>query len=218
MPGLRERKKQQTRRLLADTAQRLFAERGFEERSRSPTSRVRRTSRRARSSNYYPTKESLFYEGMVVFEAALVEAGCRFTTGASAVTAFRRVLLDGTERLARDKAATLIAEAARIVVASPALQAREREIVADATEALAAILRDEAGAYEPATAPAVVAHALMGVQRTLVAWVRERVAAGRRGRALAVDAHAQIAAAFDLLEAGLAGSLRGARRERGPLA
>ncbi len=203
-PGLRERKKQQTRRLLADTAQRLFAERGFEAVTVADIAREADVSP-GTVFNYFPTKESLFYEGMVVFEAALVEAVRSRPVGESAVTAFRRVLLNGTERLARDEAATLIAEAARIVVASPALQAREREIVADATEALAAVLRDEAGEDEPATAPAVVAHALMGVQRTLVAWVRERVAAGQRGPALAADAHAQIAAAFDLLEAGLAG-------------
>ena len=203
-PGLRERKKQQTRRLLADTAQQLFAARGFEAVTVADIAREADVSP-GTVFNYFPTKESLFYEGMVVFEAALVEAVRSRPAGESAVAAFRRVMLDGTARLARDEAATLIAEAARVVHASPALQAREREIVAEATEALAAVLREEAGPDEPATAPAVVAHALMGVQRTLVAWVRDQVAAGQRGPALAADAYAEIVRAFDLLDTGLAG-------------
>ena len=65
------------------------------------------------------------------------------------------------------------------------------------------MLRAEAGADDSATAPEVVAHALMGVQRTLVAWVREGVAAGLRGPSLAAGAYAEIVAGFALLERGL---------------
>jgi hypothetical protein len=112
-------------------------------------------------------------------------------------------MVDGSERLALDEAAVLIAEAARVVAASPALQAREREVVADATAALAAALREE-GAYDAAdTAPEVAAHALMGIQRALVAWVREQVAAGRRGPSLVAGARAEIDAGFALLDRGL---------------
>ena len=56
--GLRERKKQRTRRLIADTAARLFAERGYEHVA------VRDVARAAEVSeptvyNYFPTKERL---------------------------------------------------------------------------------------------------------------------------------------------------------------
>lgn len=201
-PGLRERKKQQTRRLLAETAQRLFAERGFDAVTVVDIAHEADVSP-GTVFNYFPTKESLFYEGMVVFEAALVEAVRSRPAGQTPAAAFRRVMLDGSERLALDEAAALIAEAARVVAASPALQAREREVVADATAALAGALREE-GAYAAAgTTPEVAAHALMGVQRALVAWVREQVAAGRRGPSLVAGARAEIDAGFALLDRGL---------------
>src|SRR5450755_4221198 len=57
-PGLRERKKAHTRRLIADTAARLFAERGYE---RVAVSDVAREAEVAEQTvyNYFRTKEQL---------------------------------------------------------------------------------------------------------------------------------------------------------------
>src|SRR5437870_7397341 len=56
--GLRERKKARTRQLIADTAARLFAERGYE---RVAVSDVAREAEVAEQTlyNYFPTKEQL---------------------------------------------------------------------------------------------------------------------------------------------------------------
>lgn len=56
--GLRERKKQRTRRLIADTAERLFAERGYENVSVSDVARAAEVSEPT-VYNYFPTKERL---------------------------------------------------------------------------------------------------------------------------------------------------------------
>lgn len=57
-PGLRDRKKARTRRLIADTAARLFAERGYE---RVTVSEIARAAEVAEQTlyNYFPTKEEL---------------------------------------------------------------------------------------------------------------------------------------------------------------
>ena len=58
--GLRQRKKQQTRQLIADTAWRLFADRGFE---RVTVAEIAREAQVAVATvfNYFPTKEDLFF-------------------------------------------------------------------------------------------------------------------------------------------------------------
>ena len=71
--GLRERKKEQTRLLLADTARRLFAERGFENVSVAEIARVADVSETT-VFNYYPTKEDLVYSGLERFESELLRA------------------------------------------------------------------------------------------------------------------------------------------------
>lgn len=58
--GLRERKKLQTRRLIADTAFRLFAERGFDGVTVAQVARSADVSE-ATVFNYFGTKETLFY-------------------------------------------------------------------------------------------------------------------------------------------------------------
>jgi AcrR family transcriptional regulator len=201
-PGLRERKKQQTRQGIADAAHRLFAERGFDAVTVAEVAREANVSE-GTVFNYFPTKEELFYSGMEAFEAQLIDAVRDRAPGESVLAAFRRFVLDGTRRLAAEEVAELIANAARIVTASPALRARERDIVADYTDALATLIAGETGAGPDDVEPWVAANALMGAQRSLVAYVRRRVLAGRHGAKLAADARAQARRAFARLEQGL---------------
>src|SRR5437764_10720607 len=58
--GLRERKKQRTRELIAETARRLFIERGFEA---VPVAEIARAAEVSEATvfNYFPTKEDLLY-------------------------------------------------------------------------------------------------------------------------------------------------------------
>jgi AcrR family transcriptional regulator len=201
--GLRERKKQQTRQLIAETAYRLFSERGFEAVTVAEVARAADVSE-GTVFNYFPTKEDLFYGQMENFEAALVEAVRARPPGEPVLAAFRRSVVDGSERLATEEAAGAIATAARVIAASPALQAREREIIARSTRALAELLAEETGSHGDDVVPLVVANALVGVQRTLVEYVHANILAGRRGPALTAEVRAQAERAFARLERGLA--------------
>ena len=203
-PGLRERKKQQTRRLIAETAHRLFVERGFDAVTVAEVARAADVSE-GTVFNYFATKEELFYGQMEVFEATLVEAVRERPPGEPVLAAFRRFVLESSERLAGEEVADVIETAARIIDGSPSLQAREREIVAHYTDSLAAVLAEETGAGERSVEPRAVANALMGVQRALVAHVRASVLEGRRGPELAAETKSQGKRAFARLERGLAG-------------
>ncbi len=201
--GLRERKKQQTRQLIAETAYRLFSERGFEAVTVAEVARTADVSE-GTVFNYFPTKEDLFYGQMETFEVALVEAVRTRPPGEPVLAAFRRFVLDGSGRLATEEAAGAIATAARVIAASPALQAREREIIARSIRALAELLAEETGTHGDDIVPLVVASALMGVQRTLVEYVHANILAGRRGPELTAEVRGQAARAFARLERGLA--------------
>jgi AcrR family transcriptional regulator len=200
-PGLRERKKEQTRRAIAETAHRLFVERGFDAVTVAEVAREANVSE-ATVFNYFPAKEDLFYGQMESFETALVEAVRNRPPGQSVVAAFRDFVLESSRAL--DERADVIMTAGRVINASQALQAREREVVAEATASLAALLAEEAAAGADDVEPLVVANALMGAQRALVEHVRASVLAGVRGRKLAAVARSQGKRAFARLERGLA--------------
>ena len=201
--GLRERKKQRTRLLIAETARRLFGERGFDAVSVAEVAREAEVSE-GTVFNYFPSKEDLFFSGMEAFEAKLVEAVRARPPGETVLGAFRRIVLENSPRLAAEQTADVITTAARLITASPALQARERAIVAEYTDALAAVIAEETGAGEHAVERWAVANALMGVQRALVAHIRASVLGGSRGPELARDARREARRAFTRLERGLA--------------
>jgi AcrR family transcriptional regulator len=201
--GLRERKKQQTRKLIYETAARLFAEHGFDAVTVAEIAREAEVSE-VTVFNYFPTKDDLFFGGMEFFEDKLIDAVRSRAPGVSVLAAFREPVLDGLARLETDETALLIAKSAALINASPSLQVRERELVARYTEVLARLIADEGNAEADDVEASGIAAALMGSQRALVAYVRTRVLAGERGPALVEQARSQATRVFARLDRGLA--------------
>jgi len=202
--GLRERKKQQTRQAIFDTARRLIGERRFEDVTVAEIARAADVSE-VTVFNYFPTKEDLFYGGMQFFEEDLLEAVRSRPRGESAIRAFRRRLLQGTEALGSKERVAAITQAGDTVAASPSLVAREREIVERYTQRLAELLAADTRSNPGDVEPMAAAAAMMGAHRAMVDYVRRRVSAGRKGPALVEDARAQIRRGFARLERGLDG-------------
>jgi len=196
-PGLRERKKQRTRQLIADTARRLFAERGFEAVTVAEVARAAEVAEKT-VFNYFPTKEDLVYWRLESFEDELLSTIRDRPAGESALAAFGRFvraprgMLGDYDAEAREALAALT----RMIVSSPALLAREQQIFARFTDALGEELGGDIEARVAATA-------MMGVHRALVEFTRERIVAGERAPALADDVRGQADAALTLLERGL---------------
>lgn len=205
-PGLRERKKQRTRGLIADTAAALFAERGFDEVTVAEIARAAEVSE-ATVFNYFHTKEGLVLSGMEDFEAALLQAIRDRPQGVSVLAAFGEFAAQPRGLLVDKHPAAIerLAAAARMTAGSATLRARERQLFDDCTERLAALLADESGGRDGDIEPWVVANALMGVHRMLKEYVHHEVLAGRRGPSLARDVLTKGKRAFALLEQGLAG-------------
>jgi AcrR family transcriptional regulator len=204
--GLRERKKQQTRELIAETARRLFAERGFERVSIAEIARAADVSQKT-VFNYFPTKEDLVYWRLESFEEELLATIRERAPGESVLAAFGRFvrqprgMLGTHDAEARERLAALT----RMITESPALLAREQQVFAGYTASLAALIADETGAQEGDVEPSVAANAMMGVHRALIDYSRRRIVRGARHPRLARDVLAQADRALALLEHGLGG-------------
>jgi AcrR family transcriptional regulator len=174
--GLRERKKQHTRQLLAATARRLFTERGFEQVSVAEIARVANVSEPT-VFNYFPTKEDLVFSGLEQFESKLLAAISERPQGESVLDAFSRFVLEprGFFVAEDEGAAGELIALSRMIARSPALLAREQQIFAGYTDALADLIATEANARPGDLRPSVVASALIGVHRALIAYVREQL-------------------------------------------
>ena len=204
-PGLRERKKQQTRQLIADTARRLFAERGFEAVTVAEVAREADVAEKT-VFNYFPTKEDLFYSRTESFGLELLDAVANRRAGETVLEAFRRFALTPRGLLALDDASSGEAArsraAVRVILESPALQARERQILEGYSASLAERLAEESGAAVDDVEPQVVADALIAVHRALLDYVRRRIVAGEPPEALRRDFRAQGRHAFARLGRG----------------
>jgi len=201
--GLRARKKEQTRRAIGDAAVQLFSERGFDAVTVADVAQAADVSE-GTVFNYFPTKEDLFYDQMEVFETSLIDAVRARPAGESVLSAFRSFVLARSRGLGETERGDAIARAARVIAGSPALQAREREIIARSTQGLADVIAAETRAPATDVQPWVVANALMGVQRALAEHVRAAALAGKRGPSLAGELRSAAKRGFARLEHGLA--------------
>ena len=200
--GLRERKKQQTRTAIRDAAMRLFLERGFDQVSVAEVARAADVSE-ATVFNYFPTKEDLVYERMDAFEQELLAAVRERPEGESVLRAFVRFILDRSDTAATGDGRRRVAALTRLTTASPSLKARERQIVANYTDALAALLAEEAGAAPDDMEPRVAAEAMMAFHRSLINFARGRALSRKNSAAFASEIRAAGERALALLESGL---------------
>src|SRR3954467_6809770 len=120
--GLRELKKQRTRELIAETARRLFAERGFERVTVAEIARAAEVSEQT-VFNYFPTKEDLVYWRPQAFEDELRPTIRERETGEAALPALGRFILAERGLLARHdpQAREELAALTRMIAGSPAL-------------------------------------------------------------------------------------------------
>ena len=223
--GLRELKKEQTRQLIADTAWRLFADRGFD---RVTVAEIAREAQVAEATvfNYFPTKEDLFYWRLEAFGSRLADAVSARPVGEPVLAAFRRALMDESGLLTQvevgdAEALARLRTVSRMIADSPALLAREQQAITRNAAAVAALLAAEAGTPAGSGTPAatgtpagtgtpaddlrpqVAANALLGLHRALIDYVRRRVLADDEPRGLAADIRRLTTEAFTLLERGL---------------
>ena len=202
--GLRERKKQRTRELIAETARRMFVERGFEHVTVAEIARAAEVSEKT-VFNYFPTKEDLVYWRLESFEEELLAAVREGAVGESILSAFGRFVLKRRGMLAQEdpEAVEQLAALTRMITESPALLARERQVFERYTSSLAALIADERGASADEAEPRVAATAMMGVHRALIDYARGRIVAGARNPGLQREVRAQGRRALGLLERGL---------------
>jgi AcrR family transcriptional regulator len=205
--GLRALKKEQTRTLIADTAWRLFADRGFDHVTVAEVAREAMVAP-ATVFNYFPTKEDLFFFRLEAFGATLVAAIEDRPPGQPALEAFGRLLLEPAGLLSQleagdPQALERLRTVNRMIAASPALQARERQALAGYADALATLLAKDTGAPADDVTARIAANAIMGVQRALIDYVRERILADDKPERLPADVRQLGRRALALLAGGL---------------
>jgi AcrR family transcriptional regulator len=207
--GLRERKKQQTRLRISAAALDLFDQRGFD---RVPVAEIAHAAEVSEATlfNYFPTKEDLVYGGMEAYEQQLLDAVRHRPAGTSVVAAIRDHVLEPRGALASDDPALIarVAQAARIIAGSTALQTREQQIIDRATNALAEIIAEETSSRAHDIKPWFLANALMGVNRAITRTAHQYAQQGRSGPSIARTVLSQARQAFDVLEQGLAATAR----------
>jgi hypothetical protein len=147
---------------------------------------------------------------MEAFEEQLLDAVRDREPGETVLAAFRRFVMRPqgvfATRGAGDRGGRATEELrtiTRVITESPALLARERQVLARYTDALAAMIAEETDADGGDLEPWVAAHALLGVHRSLIEYVRRRVGEGAGAARIARDLAEQGERAFALLERGL---------------
>jgi AcrR family transcriptional regulator len=203
-PGLRERRRQQTRARIVDAAAELFAERGFDAVS------VVEIAQRAgvvekTVFNHFPVKEGLVFEADPPMRAALLDAVRRRPAGESVTAAAGSFVVAAMGGLGSAEAAQGVAEMAAVIRGSRTLQVREREILGELTTALAGLIAEETGAEPGALEPWLAAHAVLGLYAGLLELARDRVLTGVTGPALSAELLTRGDRGLALLQFGLAG-------------
>jgi len=175
--GLRQRKKARTRRVIADAAARLFAERGYEQVAVSDVAREAEVSEQT-VYNYFQTKAQLVTDLDQDFQDQLVRLIRTRAPGTTAAAAIRELVLDAVEGIRRVPPEQWRGELGYLAAISPTVHRLALEMSDRQAQAIAAAIR-ETSAVTPELAR-LQGIALAGVFQIIISEAGRRTQEGQR--------------------------------------
>ncbi len=163
--GLRERKKQRTRRAIASAALRLFAERGYEETTISDIADAADVSPRTFFS-YFPSKEDVVFAEM---DERLADVHARLADrpdGETPLATFRRVAVDLLQVIAAEEGEYGAVQVS-LIRERPSLQARALKRMSDAEDGFVAMLHEICPELDEVSSVTIVGAAFGGLRAAI---------------------------------------------------
>jgi AcrR family transcriptional regulator len=195
--GLRERKKAQTRRHIADTAAQLFATHGYDQVSIVDVARAAEVSDQT-VYNYFPAKQDLAFDRAEeirdLYAQTVLERG-----GVSPAKALRTLALEHIERHRGTDLELARGSLPALCVSSPTIRRLTLEAYDQHAEVIAAAITETCPAVHPAIARAHAA-ALVSVFQLLFERIGRSVVDGTSPAAVADELTPAVEAVFDDLD------------------
>ncbi|MFF7728431.1 TetR/AcrR family transcriptional regulator [Streptomyces sp. NPDC008001] len=143
-PGLRGRKRERTRRAIAEAAFRLFADEGFDS---VTLTRIAAAADVAPATvfTHYASKEDIFFGRRHEFEAGIAEAVRGARTGAEVIEGMRRACAEAFDAVLTEDALAQARIFSRILLDSPSLRRSYLPLARERREQLLAALLERAG-------------------------------------------------------------------------
>jgi AcrR family transcriptional regulator len=203
--GLRARKKARTRRAIADSAARLFADRGYEQVAVSDVAREAEVSEQT-VYNYFQTKEQLVTDRDEQVQDELTRLIRTRAHGITPVAAIREFVLDSVEGIRRVPAEQWRGELGYLAAISPTVHRLVLEMSDRQADAIATAMSDTA-AVRPEIAK-LHGIALAGVFQILISEAGRRTREGQNQDQIADELRPAIEAILDDLDRWLAPDTR----------
>jgi AcrR family transcriptional regulator len=191
-PGLRERKKQQTRETIARAAHELFAERGYHATTLPDIAEAADVSTRTIFA-YFPSKEDILFSDFPVMRDALAQALAERPEGEEALDTVREFILSSHEM----EKSELDEEINRCVMSDETLRSHLRARIGQLEDLIAAAIAKDLGAPADDLRPHLVAASLTAAFILLA----------ERGDSKAKPSREEVAAAIDPVMSFLRGGL-----------
>jgi AcrR family transcriptional regulator len=206
--GLRELKKARTRRLIADTAARLFAERGYEHVSVSDVAREAEVAEQT-VYNYFPTKEQLVTDREQQVQDRLCDLIRSRPRGVTPAAAIRDFVLGSVTGIRSIPAGLWRGELGYLASISPAVHRLTLELADRQGAALAEVIGDTTPV--PAEVARLQGIALAGVYQIIIAEAGQRTREGQSQAEIADELYPIVENLLDELDRWLSVSAPSAR-------
>jgi AcrR family transcriptional regulator len=207
-PGLRERKKARTRRLIADTAARLFAERGYEHVAVTDVAREAEVAEQT-VYNYFPTKEQLVTDREQQVQDRLCDLIRSRPPGVTPAAAIRDFVLGSVAGIRSIPADLWRGELGYLAAISPAVHRLVLELADRQAAALAEVISDTTGV--PPEVARLQGIALAGVFQIIISEAGRRTREGQSQPEIADELYPVVGHLLDELDRWFSLSARSAR-------